>query len=58
MYRYTTNGDSEVVLSLHNGKGDANHHAKWVSKLDGMFAFALWSDEQLIWLEIRLESNH
>ena len=48
MYRYTTNGDSEVVLSLHNGKGDANHHAKWVSKLDGMFAFALWSDEQLI----------
>lgn len=48
MYRYTTNGDSEVVLSLHNGKGDANHHAKWVSKLDGMFAFALWSNEQLI----------
>ncbi|MBS83636.1 MAG: asparagine synthase (glutamine-hydrolyzing) [Euryarchaeota archaeon] len=48
MYQYTTNGDSEVVLSLHNGKGDANHHAKWVSKLDGMFAFAIWAEGQLI----------
>ena len=48
MYDYTTNGDSEVVLSLHLGKGDANHHAKWISKLDGMFAFAIWSEGQLI----------
>ena len=30
------------------GKGDAKHHAKWISKLDGMFAFALWSNQQLI----------
>lgn len=48
MYQYTTNGDSEVVLSLHTGKGNASTHAKWVSKLDGMFAFALWSEGQLI----------
>ncbi|MBB70075.1 MAG: asparagine synthase (glutamine-hydrolyzing) [Euryarchaeota archaeon] len=48
MYQYTTNGDSEVVLSLHNGKGNADHHAKWISKLDGMFAFALWAEGQLI----------
>ena len=48
MYQYTTNGDSEVVLSLHAGRGNASTHAKWVSKLDGMFAFALWSEGQLI----------
>ena len=48
MYNYTTNGDSEIVLSLHSGKGNANHHAKWISKLDGMFAFAIWSEGQLI----------
>ena len=48
MYNYTTNGDSEIVLSLHSGKGNAKHHAKWISKLDGMFAFAIWSEGQLI----------
>ncbi|MBT4065936.1 MAG: asparagine synthase (glutamine-hydrolyzing) [Euryarchaeota archaeon] len=47
-YNYSTNGDSEVILSLHTGKGNANDHAKWISKLDGMFAFALWSNGQLI----------
>ena len=47
-YNYSTNGDSEVILSLHSGKGSALDHAKWVSKLDGMFAFALWADNQLI----------
>ena len=47
-YNYSTNGDSEIILSLHNGKGSAKEHAKWISKLDGMFAFALWSNEQLI----------
>ena len=47
-YDYSTNGDSEVILSLHNGKGNASDHARWISKLDGMFAFALWADEQLI----------
>ena len=31
-YNYTTMGDSEVVLSLHEGKGSANDHAKWISK--------------------------
>ena len=29
------------------GKGTSSH-AKWISKLDGMFAFALWSEGQLI----------
>jgi asparagine synthase (glutamine-hydrolysing) len=48
MYNYTTQGDSEVVLSLHEGKGSASDHAKWISKLDGMFAFAIWSNGQLI----------
>lgn len=48
MYNYTTQGDSEVVLSLHDGKGSASDHAKWISKLDGMFAFAIWSNGQLI----------
>jgi len=47
-YNYSTNGDSEVILSLHSGKGSALDHAKWISKLDGMFAFALWADNQLI----------
>ena len=47
-YNYQTNGDSEIVLSLHTGRGSASDHAKWVSKLDGMFAFALWSENQLI----------
>ncbi len=47
-YNYTTNGDSEVVLSLHDGLSSAQEHSKWISKLDGMFAFALWSDGQLI----------
>ena len=47
-YNYSTNGDSEVILSLHTGYGSAKEHSKWISKLDGMFAFALWSNGQLI----------
>ena len=47
-YDYTTNGDSEVILSLHNGEVNASEHAKWISKLDGMFAFAIWANGQLI----------
>jgi asparagine synthase (glutamine-hydrolysing) len=49
-YIYRTHGDSEAVLALHSkSKGEsASDHAKWVSKLDGMFAFALWSNEKLI----------
>ena len=47
-YNYSTKGDSEIILSLHQGKGSAKDHAKWISKLDGMFAFALWSNDQLI----------
>jgi len=48
MYNYTTNGDSEIILSSHSKKGNASFHAEWISKLDGMFAFALWSNQQLI----------
>ena len=47
-YNYQTNGDSEVILSQHIGKGSAKDHARWISELDGMFAFAIWADEQLI----------
>jgi asparagine synthase (glutamine-hydrolysing) len=47
-YDYSTNGDSEVILSLHNGEANASEHAKWISKLDGMFAFAIWANGQLI----------
>ena len=47
-YNYSTMGDSEIILSMHKGKGSAKDHAKWISQLDGMFAFALWSNEQLI----------
>ena len=47
-YQYTTDGDSEIVLSLYRGKGNASQHAEWISKLDGMFAFAIWANEQLI----------
>jgi len=48
MYNYTTKGDSEIILSSHSKKGNASFHAEWISKLDGMFAFALWSNQQLI----------
>ena len=47
-YNYSTMGDSEIILSMHKGKRSAKDHAKWISKLDGMFAFALWSNDQLI----------
>lgn len=51
-YSYRTRGDSEAVLALHNMHmgGDASEHAKWISKLDGMFAFAIWdyNNSQLI----------
>ena len=51
-YHYNTSGDSECILALHNlyAGGDAFSHAKWISKLDGMFAFAIWDskNQQLI----------
>ena len=51
-YDYNTSGDSECILALHNlyAGGDAFSHAKWISKLDGMFAFAIWDskNQQLI----------
>ena len=39
-YNYRTNSDSEAVLAMHSNS--KSNHAEWVSKLDGMFAFALW----------------
>jgi len=49
-YPYRTGGDSEAILALHsmNRGGTAREHASWVRLLDGMFAFAIWSDGQLI----------
>jgi len=49
-YPYRTNGDSESILALHSqSQGEsAADHAKWIAKLDGMFAFAIWSNEKLI----------
>ena len=51
-YHYNTSGDSECILALHNlyAGGDAFSHAKWISRLDGMFAFAIWdsNNQQLI----------
>lgn len=51
-YPYTTKGDSEVILALHQHAASpghsrsANDHAAWIHRLDGMFAFALWDVEQ------------
>ncbi len=49
-YPYRTNGDSESILALHSqSQGEsAADHAKWIAKLDGMFAFAIWSNKKLI----------
>ena len=48
-YRWSTQGDSEAILALHaqskmnsTKRMSAQDHATWISKLDGMFAFALW----------------
>jgi len=42
-FNYRTNADSEAVLALHSTK--TSTHSEWVSKLDGMFAFALWDPQ-------------
>ena len=52
-YRWNTSGDSEVILALHDDyikKGGEDNHANWVTKLNGMFSFALWdaNREELI----------
>ena len=48
-YRWTTQGDSESILSLlhsakskSNGTLSAGQHAKWLNRLNGMYAIALW----------------
>ena len=56
-YPWTTKGDSEAILALFTqSKLESNHtlsaqdHSNWISKLDGMYAFALWdpTSEHLI----------
>ncbi len=43
-YPWRTSGDSETVLALHNTVSGENkpNHADWVSRLDGIWGFALW----------------
>lgn len=44
-YQWRTGGDSEVILALYHDfkmKGGGNNHKTWISKLNGMFSFALW----------------
>lgn len=56
-YPWNTNGDSETILSLHEGAIAKSHttlsakqHAAWISQLNGMYAIAIWNpkDKQLI----------
>ncbi|MDG1551545.1 MAG: asparagine synthase (glutamine-hydrolyzing) [Candidatus Poseidoniaceae archaeon] len=48
-YPWQTNGDSESIIALHDtnisstvSSTSANDHIDWISKLNGMYAFALW----------------
>ncbi|MBT7460182.1 MAG: asparagine synthase (glutamine-hydrolyzing) [Euryarchaeota archaeon] len=48
-YPWQTNGDSESIIALHDtnisstiSSTSANDHVDWISKLNGMYAFALW----------------
>ena len=56
-YPFTTSGDSEVILALHeqylansHKSPSASDHASWLEQLDGMYAIALWDglNQQLI----------
>ena len=46
-YPWRTSGDSETILALHKQYAD-NHtdeadHSQWISRLDGIWGFALWN---------------
>ena len=44
-YNWKTAGDSEVILGLHDNfikTGGTDNHTQWISRLNGMFSFALW----------------
>ncbi len=43
-YPWRTSGDSETILALHkNTTSDSKpNHVKWISRLDGIWGFALW----------------
>ncbi len=52
-YPWTTNGDSETILALHESamassqtKLSAKQHAKWISQLNGMYAIAIWNPKE------------
>jgi asparagine synthase (glutamine-hydrolysing) len=51
-FPWKTSGDSESILALYHqakrqGRSSlsAKDHAEWISRLDGMFAFALWDGD-------------
>ncbi len=43
-YPWRTSGDSETILALHQTASSETqpNHAEWVSRLDGIWGFALW----------------
>ena len=51
-YPWKTFGDSETILALYetsihtNRDSSAKEHGEWISRLDGMFAFALWDAQR------------
>ena len=52
-HTWKTNGDSESIIALHSSEilaskssTSAENHVSWVSKLNGMFGFALWDTKR------------
>ena len=53
-YSWQTRGDSESIISLHSGAmskinqstTSADDHKQWISKLNGMYGFALWDSKR------------
>ncbi len=52
-YSWSTNGDSESILALHSSgisskiaSTSAENHTSWISRLNGMYGFALWDTKR------------
>ena len=52
-YSWKTNGDSESIIALHSSEitnsissTSAENHTSWISKLNGMYGFALWDTKR------------